>query len=124
MATNKAWKDAWKNAWKKAETKEVKTKVPAEKAKAEPKEEPKEEKKDVIGQLKGGKQVHQGGFLKFKAVRWPVDKSKLPEDIQKWLTNKGYWTNIYLRSKEELEKKHVDFDMVQKLKDFISKNFI
>lgn len=111
---------ATKKTSKKATTKEVKDVVAVE----EVKEEPKEEKDDVIGQLKGGKQVHQGGFLKFKAVRWPVDKSKLPEDIQKWLTNKGYGTNIYLRSKEELEKKHVDLDMVQKLKDFISKNFI
>lgn len=111
---------ATKKTSKKATTKEVKDVVAVE----EVKEEPKEEKDDVIGQLKGGKQVHQGWFLKFKAVRWPVDKSKLPEDIQKWLTNKGYGTNIYLRSKEELEKKHVDLDMVQKLKDFISKNFI
>lgn len=81
-------------------------------------------KNDVIWKLKGGKEVHQKGFLRMKAVRWPIDKSKLPEDIRKWLTNKGYGTNIYLRSKEELEKKHVDLEMVQKLKDFISKNFL
>ena len=81
-------------------------------------------KSDVIWKIKGGKAVHQKGFLRMKAVRWPIDKSKLPEDIQKWLTNKGYGTNIYLRSKEELEKRHVDLEMVQKLKDFISKNFL
>lgn len=81
-------------------------------------------KSDVIWRIKGGKEVHQKGFIRVKAVRWPISKSKLPADIQKWLTNKGYGTNIYLRSKEELEKRHVDLEMVQKLKDFISKNFL
>lgn len=58
-------------ATKKKATKEVKNVTPEvveEEPVTEVKEEPKEETK-VIGSLKGGKQVHQGGFLKTKAVR-------------------------------------------------------
>lgn len=116
MATNK-------NAKKAPKKEEVKiTPEVVEEAPEVIEEEP--VKSDVIWKIKGGKAVHQKGFLRMKAVRWPIDKKKLPEDIQKWLTNKGYGTNIYLRSKEELEKRNVDLKMVQKLKDFISKNFL
>ena len=90
------------------------------------KEEVKEEKKaNVIWSIKGWKEVHQDWFLKIQAVRWQaVDKSKLPEDIQRWLTNKGYGTNVYLMPKEWLEKRKVDPEMLAKLKKFISDNFI
>ena len=88
------------------------------------KEEPKKESR-VIWSLKWGNDVHQkNGHLKIKAVRWPISKRELPEDIRKWLTNKGYWTNIYLKSKEELEKRNVDLKMVDKLKKFISERYI
>lgn len=117
MATNKTAKKA---------TKKEEVKITPEVVEEAPEviEEEPVKKSDVIWKIKGGKAVHQKWFLRMKAVRWPIDKSKLPEDIQKWLTNKGYGTNIYLRSKEELEKRHVDLEMVQKLKDFISKNFL
>ena len=117
-----------------AETKEEVTKaVEAEEVKAEEvaeeatevAEEPKKEEPRVIGSLKWGNDVHQkNGHLKIKAIRWPISKRELPEDIRKWLTNKGYGTNIYLKSKEELEKRHVDLKMVDKLKKFISERYI
>ena len=79
----------------------------------------------VIGSLKWGSEVHQkNGHLKIKAIRWPISKRELPEDIRKWLTNKGYGTNIYLKSKEELERRNVDLKMVDKLKKFISERYI
>lgn len=87
-------------------------------------EEPKKGTR-VIWSLKWGNDVHQkNGHLKIKAIRWPISKRELPEDIRKWLTNKGYGTNIYLKSKEELEKRKVDLKMVDKLKKFISERYI
>ncbi len=103
---------------------EVKEEV--KEAEVEVEKEVKEEKKnDVIWSLRWGKDVHQGWFLKVKAIRGqPIDKDKLPEDIQRWLTNKGYWTNVYTLPKEWLEKHNVDPVMLEKLKKFISDNFI
>lgn len=53
-----------------------------------PKNEP-ETTGDVIGSLKGGKEVHQKlKTVRVKAMRGPISHRKLPEDIQKWLRNK------------------------------------
>ena len=123
-----------KKATEVAEVKEEVTKaVEAEEVKAEEvapeatevAEEPKKEEPRVIGSLKWGSEVHQkNGHLRIKAIRWPISKRELPEDIRKWLTNKGYGTNIYLKSKEELERRNVDLKMVDKLKKFISERYI
>lgn len=123
-----------KKATEVAEVKEEVTKaVEAEEVKAEEvapeatevAEEPKKEEPRVIGSLKWGSEVHQkNGHLKIKAIRWPISKRELPEDIRRWLTNKGYGTNIYLKSKEELERRNVDLKMVDKLKKFISERYI
>lgn len=109
---------------KAAETEEAKAEEVAPKA-TEVAEEPKKEEPRVIGSLKWGSEVHQkNGHLKIKAIRWPISKRELPEDIRRWLTNKGYGTNIYLKSKEELERRNVDLKMVDKLKKFISERYI
>ena len=96
--------------------------------KVEKKEAPKKEeapKSDVIGEISGGKKVHQKiGTVKFKRITWPVPKSELPQEIQTWLTNKGYGTNIYLKDKEWLENHHVDMEMIEKLKKFISDKYL
>lgn len=123
-----------KKATEVAEVKEEVTKaVEAEEVKAEEvapeatevAEEPKKEEPRVIGSLKWGSEVHQkNGHLRIKAIRWPISKRELPEDIRRWLTNKGYGTNIYLKSKEELERRNVDLKMVDKLKKFISERYI
>lgn len=87
----------------------------------------KEEKKksDVIGSLKWGKEVHQAGkHLKIKSVMTPVNKSELPRHLQAWLTNKGYGTNVYLESKEWLERHHVDMDKIEELKKFINDRYL
>lgn len=115
---------------------EVKEEVKVEeevKADPEVKEEEKEEKptqkvkvkSDVIGKLKGGKEVHQPGqHLKVKSVRAPISKSELPKDLQRWLTNKGYGTNVYLESKEWLERHHVDMSKIEELKKFINDRYL
>lgn len=91
----------------------------------EVKESPIEEKKnDVIGSLKGWKEVHQAGHLRVQAVRTVVPARELPEDIRRWLMNKGYGTNVYLKSKEWLEKHNVDPVMLEKLKKFINDKYL
>lgn len=113
-----------KKATEVAEVKEEVTEAATTKA-TEVAEEPKKEEPRVIGSLKWGSEVHQkNGHLKIKAIRWPISKRELPEDIRRWLTNKGYGTNIYLKSKEELERRNVDLKMVDKLKKFISERYI
>lgn len=115
----------------KEEVKEVKEEKKEEKKeeqgkeKEEIKEEKKAKKSDVIGSLKWGKEVHQAGkHLKIKWVIAPVSKKELPKHIQKWLTNKGYGTNVYLESKEWLEKHHVDMDKLEELKKFINDRYL
>lgn len=46
---------------------------------------------------------------------------RLPEEIRKYLVKKGLTTEVYKKSKEWLEKHHVDLEMVQKLKDFLTR---
>lgn len=86
--------------------------------------EKKEEKPDVIGNI-SWREVHQQlKTVRMKRVTWPISKSKLPKDIQEWLTNKGYGTNIYLKPKEWLQSHKVDMEMVEKLKKFINDNYL
>lgn len=66
----------------------------------------------------------KGQFLKFNNIAAPIHKDQLPEDIQRWLTNKGYGTDVYKESKEWLERHHVDPVMVEKLKKFINDRLI
>lgn len=103
----------------KQEVEEVKT------PEVEEAKKPEEKKDDVIGSLKGGKDVHQAGkHLKMKSVMTPVNKRELPRHLQAWLTNKGYGTNVYLESKEWLEKHNVDMDKIEELKKFINDRYL
>lgn len=90
----------------------------------EPEKEPKVKKSDVIGSLKGGKEVHQAGHLRVQAVRKVVPMRALPKELQRWLINKGYGTNVYLKPKEWLEKHNVDQEKIKELKDFINANYL
>jgi hypothetical protein len=96
--------------------------------KEEVKEEVKEEKKETkraIGSIKGWRKVYQWiGTVKTQALRGPISRDLLPADIQRWLTNKWYGTNVYLKDKEWLERHNVDMSMVEKLKKFISDNYL
>lgn len=95
---------------------------------AEEKEEKKETKKEekrAIGSIKGWRKVYQWiGTIKTQYLRWPISKDLLPADIQRWLTNKWYGTNVYLKDKEWLERHNVDMKMIEKLKKFISDNYL
>jgi hypothetical protein len=79
----------------------------------------------VIWKLSWGKEVHQKlNAIRFKSLRWPISHRELPEDIQRWLRNKWYGTNIYQKDKEWLEKHNVDMKMIEKLKKFINDKYL
>ena len=48
---------------------------------------------------------------------------QLPEDIQQYLKNMCFGTNVYLMDKKWLEKHNADMEMINKLKQYISEHF-
>jgi hypothetical protein len=69
--------------------------------------------------------VHQKkDFIRMVPYRTPVPMYKLPEDIRKYLKGKGFGTNVYEKSQEWLDKHHADMKMIEKLKKFISENYL
>lgn len=69
--------------------------------------------------------VHtKGWFIKMKPYRTPVPMYKIPEDIRKYLLRKGFGTNVWEKSDEWLDKHHADKEMIEKLKKFISENYL
>ena len=68
--------------------------------------------------------VYQGSaFIKTESYATPVPMYKLPVDIQKYLRNMWFGTNVYKESKERLEKHWADMKMIEALKKFISETF-
>jgi muconolactone delta-isomerase len=47
----------------------------------------------------------------------------LPDELRQYLQNKGFWTNVWEKSKEWLEKHHADMDKINELKKFISDRY-
>lgn len=134
-------KKATKKASKKVEVKEeVMVETPITTPEAEPNpiiEEEKpvtvEEIEKVVEKLENPKsepaiknfKVHtKGGFIKMQSYRTPIPMYQLPEDIRKYLLNKGFGTNVWEKSDEWLDKHHADKAMIEKLKKFISENFL
>jgi hypothetical protein len=48
---------------------------------------------------------------------------RLPEELRKYLMTKWFWTDVYKKDKEWLEKHWADIKMIEKLKKWISDNF-
>lgn len=68
--------------------------------------------------------VYQGSaFIKTESYHTPIPMYKLPQDLQQYLRNMWFGTNVYRESKERLEKHHADMKMIEKLKKFISETF-
>lgn len=44
----------------------------------------------------------------------------LPDEIRRYLINHGLTSDVYKKDKEWLEKHHVDMEMVEKLKQFLT----
>ena len=60
------------------------------------------------------------GRIVFEAQVAPYPMFKLPDDIRRYLINNGLTSDVYKRDKERLEKHHVDMEMVEKLKKFLT----
>lgn len=70
-------------------------------------------------------QVHQAKwFIRTKAYRTPIPMYKLPPDIRQYLLNKGFGTNVWEKDKAWLEKHKADMEMIERLKKFISENYL
>ena len=68
--------------------------------------------------------VHQqNGFIRTKNLTSPIPMYQLPADLQQYLKNKCFWTDVYKKDKEWLEKHHADMNMIEKLKKFISERY-
>lgn len=84
---------------------------------------PETPKTKVIGTI-GGTVVKQGqGFIKTKVYRGTIPMYILPNELRQYLQNKGFWTNVWEKSKERLEKHHADMDKINELKKFISDRY-
>ena len=58
--------------------------------------------------------------IKFEAQVAPYPLFMLPEDIRKYLVNHWLTSEVYKKDKEWLEKHHVDMEIVEKLKQFLT----
>ena len=68
--------------------------------------------------------VYQGSaFIKTESYQTPVPMYKLPVELQNYLRNMWFGTNVYRENKEWLEKHNADMKMIEKLKQFISETF-
>lgn len=82
-----------------------------------------EEKMEILGKVKSP--VYQkSSFIKTKAYNTPVCLYELPEDIRTYLTNMGWWSNVYEKGEEWLVKHWADMKMIEKLKKFISEHYL
>ena len=78
---------------------------------------------NVIGQV--NKPIFQkSSFIKTQSFRTPVMLHHLPEDLRKYLTNKGWGTNVWEKGDEWLEKHHADMNKIRELKKFISEHYL
>lgn len=82
-----------------------------------------EKLQDEIGKANGNPVRQKQGFIRTVSLKSPIPMYQLPEDIQQYLKNMCFWTNVYLMDKEWLEKHNADMNMIKKLKDFISEHF-
>lgn len=85
------------------------------------KEVKKIQEKEVMGTVWGTAITKPKWRIVFEAQMWAYPMYKVPEEIRKYLIKKGLTTEVYKKDKEWLEKHHVDMEMVQKLKDFLTR---
>lgn len=102
--------------------------TPKEEEEDIPEEELDKEIKEVEEMMviwKVRKPIYQkSSFIKTKVLKTPLCLYELPDDIRKYLTNKGWWTNVYLKWEEWLVKHNADMNMIEKLKKFISEHYM
>lgn len=62
-------------------------------------------------------------FIKTEVYHTPVPMYKLPLELQTYLRNMWFGTNVWKENKEWLEKHWADMEKIAELKKFISENF-
>lgn len=105
----------------KIEVEKVEPEVNVEEVMEEVKEEVKKiQQRDVMGTIWGTEITKPKWRIVFEAQMWAYPMYRLPEEIRKYLVKKGLTTEVWKKDKEWLEKHHVDLEMVQKLKEFLT----
>lgn len=106
----------------KIEVEKVEPEVNVEEVMEEVKEEVKKiQQRDVMGTIWGTEITKPKWRIVFEAQMWAYPMYRLPEEIRKYLVKKWLTTEVYKKDKEWLEKHHVDLEMVQKLKEFLTR---
>lgn len=82
-----------------------------------------EEEMTVIWHVRN-KVFQKSSFIKTKTLKTFPTLNQLPEDIRKYLTNKGWGSNVYLKGEERLLKHKADMKMIEKLKKFLSDHYL
>ena len=59
--------------------------------------------------------------ISFEAQVAPVLMFKIPADIRQYLMNNGFTTDVYKKDKEWLDAHNVDMEMIDRLKDFLTR---
>jgi len=82
-----------------------------------------EEEMTVIWHVRS-KVYQKSSFIKTKTLKTFPTLNQLPEDIRKYLTNKWWGSNVYLKWEERLLKHKADMNMIEKLKKFLSDHYL
>ena len=82
-----------------------------------------EKLQDEIGKANWNPVHQQSGFIRTQQLTSPIPMYKLPADIQQYLKNHCFGTDVYKKGKEWLEKHNADMEMIEKLKKFISEHY-
>ena len=105
----------------KIEVEKVEPEVNVEEVMEEVKEEVKKiHKREVMWTIWGTEITKPKWRIVFEAQMWAYPMYRLPEEIRKYLVKKWLTTEVWKKDKEWLEKHHVDLEMVQKLKEFLT----
>ena len=82
-----------------------------------------EKLEDEIGKANGNPVFQKTAFIKTVALKTPIPMYKLPEKFRTYLQNMGFWTNVYERDKERLEKHGADMNIINELKQYLSEHY-
>jgi len=92
-----------------------------ENVKAESKNEQTEKANDVVWTVWGTDVHMQARGIRFQKFDAPVPMFMIRDDeLRSYLVTKGFWTNVYQKSKEWLESHWADMKMIERLKKYVT----
>lgn len=86
------------------------------------KEIKKVEEKMVIGKVRN-KVYQKTSYIKMKSLRSYPCNYELPENIRKYLNNRGWWANIIEKDEEWLVKHKANMEIIEELKKYLSEHY-